>query len=61
MAEAWLIGIALFFILEGIGPLLFPNRWRDYISKLANLPPAQLRSFGLGAVVAGAVILFSQR
>jgi len=44
-------------ILEGLGPLLFPNRWRRYLLEVASQPTAIMQRLGGVLVVAGIVIL----
>ncbi|WP_306521734.1 DUF2065 domain-containing protein [Rheinheimera sp.] len=43
--------IALVLLLEGIGPLLFPNKWRSYLRRLSEEPASGLRQ--VGAVLCG--------
>ncbi len=50
--------LAMLLVLEGLGPLLFPNRWRSYLQKLANEPVAQLQQVGLVLVSAGLLWLW---
>lgn len=50
------LGLAL--VLEGLVPALFPNKWRNYVSKLAAENPSNIRSMGLVVVSIGAFILF---
>lgn len=50
--------IALVIIIEGVGPLLFPNRWRQYLKMLGETDSAQLRQIGGALVVIGLVSLF---
>lgn len=57
MAELGL-AICLVLIIEGMGPLLFPNRWRTYLAELAKQPSDLLRTFGGVLVTAGAVGLW---
>jgi len=57
MQELWL-AFALFLILEGIGPLLFPNKWQRYIQQLANQAPNQLRQMGAIMVIIGLVLTY---
>ncbi|BDX04666.1 DUF2065 domain-containing protein [Planctobacterium marinum] len=52
------VAFALLLILEGIGPLLFPNRWRKYLQSLAQLPGNQLQQIGGVMVIAGAILLW---
>lgn len=54
----WFAIIGLVLILEGIGPLLFPNRWRQYLARLSQQPVGQLRQLGAVLVVIGCVCFF---
>lgn len=53
----WL-ALALVLVLEGLGPMLYPQAWRKMVAALANLPDSLLRRFGGGLVVAGIVIYY---
>ncbi len=50
--------LALVLIIEGIGPLLFPDRWRLYLLQVSQHPSNKLRQLGGVLVVAGLVSLF---
>lgn len=57
---AWadlLAAFALYLVIEGLLPFISPGGWRRSLGMLAQLSDAQLRSFGLGVVVAGLVLL----
>lgn len=58
MTDTIWIALALVLVLEGIGPLLFPNRWQNYIRQLAELPTNQLRQVGGVLVIIGALCIF---
>jgi uncharacterized protein YjeT (DUF2065 family) len=61
---AWadlLAGLAFYLIFEGLFPFVAPQHWRRSLTALADLSEAKLRSFGLAAVIAGLVLLFSVR
>ncbi len=58
MPEAIWIAIALVMILEGIGPMLFPNRWQEYIKQISRQPVDQLRTMGGVMVTIGCVCLY---
>lgn len=61
---AWadlLAGLAFYLILEGLFPFLVPEHWRRSLAALAGLNEGRLRLFGLAAVIAGLVLLFSVR
>jgi uncharacterized protein YjeT (DUF2065 family) len=50
--------LAMVLIIEGLGPLLIPNRWRQYIRQVADSEPGQLRQIGGTLVVIGSVCLY---
>lgn len=56
MSIIWAFGLVL--IIEGLGPLLFPNKWAAYIKKIANEDTATLQKIGGGLMLTGALILF---
>jgi uncharacterized protein YjeT (DUF2065 family) len=58
VTDALLIAFALVFIVEGVGPMLFPNKWQSYIRQIAEQPTNQLRSMGGVLVTIGVVCLF---
>ena len=54
----WLLpALALVFIIEGLGPLLFPNKWRRYLLQVSQQPSNQLRQIGGVLVVFGVLLL----
>ncbi|EPN4980811.1 DUF2065 domain-containing protein [Vibrio alginolyticus] len=56
MSESIWLAIGLVLIMEGIGPLIAPNSWRNMVVQLSEQPNNQLRRIGGCLVVAGAVI-----
>ncbi|EJB8408863.1 TPA: DUF2065 family protein [Vibrio parahaemolyticus] len=54
MSDSIWLAIGLVLIVEGIGPLIAPNGWRNMVAQ----PDNQLRRIGGCLVVAGAVIAF---
>ena len=55
----WLLpAFALVLIIEGIGPLLFPNKWRNYLLQISQQPSNHLRQIGGALVIIGALLLF---
>ncbi|GGO71488.1 DUF2065 domain-containing protein [Bowmanella pacifica] len=58
MTDTLWIALALVLILEGIGPLLFPNRWQGFMRQLASQAPQQLRTMGGAMVTIGLVALY---
>jgi hypothetical protein len=49
--------LAIVLIIEGIGPLLFPNRWQAYLKEISNQNQRVLQRLGGALVTAGVVIL----
>ncbi|WP_281560924.1 DUF2065 domain-containing protein [Thalassomonas sp. RHCl1] len=49
--------LAVVFIIEGLLPALFPNKWRAYIQQLASQPSGTIRTIGFFMVFIGAVLL----
>ncbi|OBT16386.1 DUF2065 domain-containing protein [Vibrio sp. UCD-FRSSP16_10] len=58
MSQGIWIALGLVLILEGLGPLLAPNAWRNMMQQMSQQPDNQLRRIGGCLVVAGAVITF---
>lgn len=58
MGETLLMALALVMILEGGGPLLFPNRWIQLMSKLSSMAPEGLRQIGVVLVSAGLILFW---
>lgn len=56
MSESIWLAVGLVLIVEGIGPLVAPNGWRNMVAQLSEQPNNQLRRIGGSLVVAGAVI-----
>jgi hypothetical protein len=48
-------------IIEGLFPFAMPEAWRRGLAALAQLQDNQLRTFGLGVVITGLVLLFAVR
>ncbi|QDE32582.1 MULTISPECIES: DUF2065 domain-containing protein [Shewanella] len=47
----------LVLILEGLGPLLFPNKWQKYLLELSAQKQNVLRRLGGSLVTAGVILL----
>ncbi|MDF5039067.1 DUF2065 domain-containing protein [Vibrio parahaemolyticus] len=56
MSESIWLAIGLVLIVEGIGPLIAPNGWRNMVVQLSEQPNNQLRRIRGCLVIAGAVI-----
>ncbi|MDU0353660.1 DUF2065 domain-containing protein [Paraglaciecola aquimarina] len=52
-----LIALAIVLIIEGIGPMLFANKWQRFLLQIAQQPANQLRSMGGVMVVIGVTSL----
>lgn len=49
--------LGLVLIIEGVGPLLFPNKWKKYLIELSTQNQNVLRRLGGFLVTAGVVLL----
>ena len=58
MTNSLWMALGLVLIVEGLGPLIAPNGWRNIVSQLSDQPDNQLRRIGGCLVVAGAVIAY---
>jgi uncharacterized protein YjeT (DUF2065 family) len=58
MADTLFMALAIALIIEGLIPALFPNKWRDYVLKLAEESPSSIRNIGVGLIAFGAFILW---
>jgi uncharacterized protein len=53
------LGIA--FVFEGVGYALFPGRARSAFEMISQMPEQTLRYLGLGAAVAGVIVVWLAR
>jgi uncharacterized protein YjeT (DUF2065 family) len=58
LAHTLLTAFALVLIVEGLGPMLFPNKWQQFIQQLSQQPSNQLRTMGGVLVTIGIVCLY---
>ncbi|ANW24602.1 DUF2065 domain-containing protein [Vibrio coralliilyticus] len=58
MSNSLWVALGLVLIVEGLGPLIAPNGWRNMVAQLSEQPDHQLRRIGGCLVVAGAVIAY---
>lgn len=58
MWETLLAAIALVFVLEGVIPFLYPDKWRNLVARLAEINDRQLRIMGLMSMLLGISILY---
>ncbi|MBM3364937.1 MAG: DUF2065 domain-containing protein [Betaproteobacteria bacterium] len=57
MGYSLLAALGLLFVLEGLLPLLAPQRWRKTFLQIAQLSDGQIRFFGLVAILFGILLL----
>jgi len=57
MNNTLITAIALVFLIEGLLPALFPNRWQNYLKKIASESTASIRLIGLFLIAIGIIIL----
>lgn len=58
MSQSIWLAIGIVLIVEGLGPLVAPNGWRQMVAQLSQQPDNQLRRVGGSLVVTGVVIAF---
>jgi len=54
-------GFAFYLIIEGLFPFASPGSWRRGLAAMAQFEDRQLKSFGLGLVIAGLILLYFVR
>ncbi|MBL4814395.1 DUF2065 domain-containing protein [Shewanella sp.] len=52
-----MLALGIVLVIEGIGPLLFPNRWKAYLKDISNQNQQLLQRLGGGLVTSGIVLL----
>lgn len=57
-STTWWLALALLLIAEGVGPLLFPERWRQMMRLLQAQPEQALRQIGVALVSVGLLLLW---
>ena len=55
--QVFMLAVALVLILEGVGPLLFPNKWRYYLNELSHQHQHIIQRFG-GILVTVGIVMF---
>ena len=50
--------IALVFVIEGIMPFAFPQKWKEMISQVSALPNRPVRVMGGVSMVIGLLLLY---
>ncbi|WP_293752088.1 DUF2065 domain-containing protein [uncultured Paraglaciecola sp.] len=57
LGEVILMALAMVLIVEGLGPMLFANKWQKFLFQISQQPVNQLRSMGGILVTIGVVSL----
>ncbi len=57
----FLIGIAFFFVIEGLVYALAPRLLQAYVKKLPTIPEGQLRIIGLASIFIGVALVWIVR
>jgi len=57
IGEIILMALAMLLIIEGVGPMLFANKWQKFLLQISQQPVNQLRSMGGVLVTIGVVCL----
>lgn len=57
MGDLWL-ALAIVLVIEGIGPMLFPQRWRLMLLSMLQMPAQSLRTYGGVLVTIGVVSIW---
>lgn len=55
--EVIFMAMALVLIIEGLGPMLFANKWQKFLLQISQQPVNQLRTMGGVLVTIGVVSL----
>ncbi|WP_427981121.1 DUF2065 domain-containing protein [Agarivorans sp.] len=58
MTDTFLLAVALVCLIEGLGPLLFPKRWKCLLKQISETPATSIRQIGLGLVTVSIVLLY---
>ncbi|RJX65018.1 DUF2065 domain-containing protein [Vibrio sinensis] len=58
MSDSIWLAFGLVLVVEGLGPLIAPNGWRNMVAQLSQQPDNQLRRVGGCLVVTGLVIAY---
>ena len=61
MTDTLILAFGLVLIIEGLAPALFPNKWRNYLLKLAEQPAGDIRNIGLFILTLGVIVVWLSR
>ena len=52
------IALCLVLVIEGIMPFLYPRRWREMVSMLAEVDDKSMRLIGFSSMIIGTGLLY---
>lgn len=52
-ASSWMTALALVLVIEGLLPMIAPQRWREMFRQILQMQDGQIRFFGLVSVLLG--------
>ncbi len=58
MLETLLLAVGLMLILEGLMPMVAPDRWRRLFEQILKLEEGQIRFFGMFMVLTGLLLFW---
>ncbi len=59
--EFFLCVLGMVLFIEGLPYVAFPEKMKRWIRQVLELPPATLRVFGLGSMLAGLLLIYLAR
>ena len=57
-ASSWMTALALVLVIEGLLPMIAPQRWREMFRQILQMQDGQIRFFGLISVLIGLIGLW---
>ena len=57
-ASSWMTALALVLVIEGLLPMIAPERWREIFRQILLMQDGQIRFFGLISVLLGLIGLW---
>jgi hypothetical protein len=58
LLETLLLAVGLMLILEGLMPMVAPDRWRRLFEQILKLEEGQIRFFGMFMVLTGLLLFW---
>ena len=56
--SSWMTALALVLVIEGLLPMIAPERWREIFRQILLMQDGQIRFFGLISVLLGLIGLW---